>query len=83
MVSQPQNETVEKAIKNPSDMYASPFDVVNDKRTTRDEKVKILENWELDENRLLSSEAENMGEDVETEEAAERLQDIQKAKEAL
>lgn len=83
MVPNNSKNILQNAIKDPASVYATPHDVVRDDRTTHAEKVKILENWALDQKRLLTSEAENMGEDVETENPAVLLQEISKAKEAL
>lgn len=76
-------DILELAMKNPASIYNQPFDVIADVRTTEAEKLKILENWELDQNRLIASEGENMPEDVETHNPAILLQDIVKAKEAI
>lgn len=78
-----EKKRVEEAIKDASSVYEHPQDVVNDDSISTSDKEKILENWELDENRLLDSEAENMTEDIETETAAERIQQIQEARESL
>jgi ABC-type lipopolysaccharide export system ATPase subunit len=51
---------VDSAIHDPSEVYASPMDVVNDVRLAPAEKKRILEGWHLDALRLSESEAENM-----------------------
>lgn len=78
-----QNEKVSAAIKDPSQIYDSPQAVVEDTEISEAEKLKILTSWELDQIRLLDSETENMGENIENERSAKRLQSIQKAKKAL
>jgi hypothetical protein len=47
------------AIDDPSRAFTSPREVV-ESELPRDEKVKILKNWELDARRLLESAEENM-----------------------
>tara|TARA_B100001989_G_scaffold251684_1_gene231500 strand:- start:3220 stop:3486 length:267 start_codon:yes stop_codon:yes gene_type:complete len=74
---------LDQAIKNPSEVYRKPEDVISDIHTTYKEKIKILDSWELDQNRLLESESENMPEDHETEKAAIMLQEISKTKNKL
>lgn len=78
-----QSEKLSAAIKDPSTIYTSPQDVVKDNDITTDQKLKILKSWELDQIRLLDSESENMGKDIDSAKSAERLQAIQKAKKAL
>lgn len=74
-------ETIlQKAVKDPESIYATPYEVVKDVRISREEQLKILESWALDQSRLLESAAENMGEDVESAKAAKLLQDISKIK---
>lgn len=48
------------AIRDPSDVYARPMDVVNDERLSTADKKRILDGWHLDALRLSESEAENM-----------------------
>jgi hypothetical protein len=48
-----------KAIDDPSRAFTSPREVV-ESELPRDEKIKILKNWELDARRLLESAEENM-----------------------
>jgi len=49
----------EKAIDDPSRAFSSPREVVESK-LPREEKIKILQSWELDARRLLESAEENM-----------------------
>lgn len=51
---------VNEAIADPSRMFPNPMAVVEAKDLSRDEKIKILQNWELDARRLLESADENM-----------------------
>lgn len=48
-----------KALDDPSRAFSSPREVV-ESELPRDEKIKILKNWELDARRLLESAEENM-----------------------
>ena len=48
-----------KAIDDPTRAFKSPREVVEAK-LPREEKIKILKNWELDARRLLESAEENM-----------------------
>jgi hypothetical protein len=49
----------DKAMDDPSRAFKSPREVV-ESELSRDEKIKILKNWELDARRLLESAEENM-----------------------
>jgi|GEM_PF-1314924 hypothetical protein len=49
----------EKAIDDPTRAFNSPREVV-ESELSRDEKIKILQSWELDARRLLESAEENM-----------------------
>jgi hypothetical protein len=49
------------AIHDPTEVYDSPMDVVNDTRLGPADKKRILDGWHLDALRLSESEAENMG----------------------
>jgi len=48
-----------KAIDDPSRAFSSPREVV-ESELPREEKIKILQSWELDARRLLESAEENM-----------------------
>jgi ABC-type iron transport system FetAB ATPase subunit len=63
----------EKAIDDPSRAFSSPREVVESK-LPREEKIKILQSWELDARRLLESAEENM-----TGGEKDRLPEIQRA----
>jgi hypothetical protein len=62
-----------KAIDDPSRAFSSPREVVESK-LPREEKIKILQSWELDARRLLESAEENM-----TGGEKDRLPEIQSA----
>jgi hypothetical protein len=49
------------AIRDPTEVYARPMDVVDDARLSPADKKRILDGWHLDALRLSESEAENMG----------------------
>ncbi len=48
------------ALVNPADAYGDPNQVVNDRSLTRAQKLKILQEWELDARQLSVAEEENM-----------------------
>jgi hypothetical protein len=54
------NKTVDKAIADPLRVFNTPMEVVEASDLSREEKIKILENWELDARRLIESAGENM-----------------------
>jgi hypothetical protein len=62
-----------KAIDDPSRAFSSPREVV-ESELPHEEKVKILQSWELDARRLLESAEENM-----TGGEKDRLPEIQRA----
>lgn len=51
---------IKKAFLNPSSVYNTPKEVVNDKTLTRDQKIEILRRWEYDAIELQVAEEENM-----------------------
>lgn len=51
---------VNKAIADPSRVFPDPMAVLAASDLSREEKVKVLQNWELDAKRLLESADENM-----------------------
>ena len=51
---------VNEAIADPSRMFPNPMAVVEATNLSRDEKIKVLQSWELDAKRLLESADENM-----------------------
>ena len=55
---------LERALNDPADLFESPDAVVRHPALTRGQKVRILNNWQLDASRLEGSEGEGMrGED--------------------
>jgi hypothetical protein len=56
---------LERALSDPADLFESPDAVVRHPTLTREQKVQILNNWQLDASRLEASEGEGMcGEDA-------------------
>jgi len=50
----------EKALIDPTTVYEQPQDVLLDETLSKDEKLKILKQWEYDARGLLVAEEENM-----------------------
>ena len=46
---------VNEAIADPSRMFPDPMAVLEAKDLSREEKIKVLQSWELDAKRLLES----------------------------
>jgi hypothetical protein len=56
---------LERALNDPADLFENPDAVVHHPTLTREQKVQILNNWQLDASRLEGSEGEGMrGEDA-------------------
>jgi hypothetical protein len=56
---------LERALNDPADLFESPDAVVHHPTLTREQKIQILNNWQLDASRLEASEGEGMrGEDA-------------------
>ncbi|MBK1870334.1 hypothetical protein [Taklimakanibacter albus] len=72
---------VNEAIADASKVFDTPMAVVDAKDLSRDEKIKILKNWELDARRLVSSGDENMI--AERGPPRSRLPEVQAALRAL
>lgn len=53
-------DAVEEAVKDPTQKFDRPMDVVCDPRLTKDEKRRILESWAHDAQLISQAEAENM-----------------------
>ena len=64
----------EKAMMNPADVYNEPAQVLRDASLSREQKVKILTQWEYDARELEVAEEENMAGGVPS-----RLRDVRKA----
>lgn len=72
---------VNKAIADPSRMFPNPSAVLEAKDLSKEEKVKVLQSWELDAKRLLESADENMTDESGRE--RNQLPEIHKALRAL
>jgi hypothetical protein len=56
---------LERALNDPADLFETPDAVVHHPALTREQKIQILNNWQLDASRLEGSEGEGMmGEDA-------------------
>ena len=51
---------LERALNDPADLFENPDAVVHHPALTREQKVQILNNWQLDASRLEGSEGEGM-----------------------
>ena len=65
-----------EAIKDPANIYTTPDEVLKDKRLNQEEKTKVLESWALDQERMMTSESENMDDSNHDPDPAEMLQKI-------
>ena len=52
---------IEKAIKNPTDVFDDPLEIVESEEITREEKIKILKSWRYDAKQMSVATEENMG----------------------
>ena len=52
---------IEKAILKPNSEFACPEDILCEQSLTREQKIKILRQWEYDARELEVAEEENMG----------------------
>lgn len=50
----------EKAMRDPAGVYKSPENVLKDETLTKEQKIKILRQWEYDARDLMVAEEENM-----------------------
>lgn len=66
---------IEKVVQSPADYFASPAQVATEPALDLEQKIKVLESWQVDANRLLTSDAENMPGD-EHEQVTAQLQEI-------
>lgn len=64
-----------KVIQDPEDYFSSPAEVATVSSLSLEDKIRVLESWQLDAQRLLTSAAENMPGD-EQEQIAVQLQEI-------
>jgi hypothetical protein len=60
MVDPTEKLDIEAAVRDPTDYFASPMDIVNDSPFTHDEKHRILESWALDAQLRSQADDENM-----------------------
>jgi hypothetical protein len=69
----------ESAMLNPTGAFDSPAAVVAAQGLTREQKIKILKNWELDARNLQVAEDENMagGEDARLRQVEEALRQVE------
>lgn len=72
-------EDFDVVVMNPADFYKGPADVMNDEKLTRDQKLRLLEEWEIDLRRTLESDSEGMaqsgGPSLEAEDEGSRAND--------
>jgi hypothetical protein len=54
------SKKADRAINDPGALYLLPENVLYDARLTNAEKIKILESWAYDLERLMEAEGENM-----------------------
>jgi hypothetical protein len=52
---------LERALNDPAGLFETPDAVVHHPTLTREQKIQVLNNWQLDASRLEGSEAEGMG----------------------
>jgi hypothetical protein len=52
--------SLERALNDPAGLFETPDAVVRHPTLTREQKVQILRNWQLDASRLEGSEGEGM-----------------------
>ena len=71
------NTVVDKAISDPLRVFKTPTEVLDAEELTTEEKIKILESWELDARRLINSAGENMYDEKGRE--RDQLPEIQRA----
>ena len=51
---------LEQALNDPADVFENPAAVVQHPALSREQKIQILNNWQLDASRLVESEGEGM-----------------------
>lgn len=64
-----------KVIQDPADYFSSPAEVATVSSLSLEDKIRVLESWQLDVQRLLTSSAENMQGD-EHDQVSAQLQEI-------
>ena len=68
--------SLEEILKDPSAVFDSPQDVVDDPNLSDQDKSKILKNWKEDAQALIRAESENMESAHRTSPAPELLAEI-------
>jgi len=53
---------LDKILLDPSAVYESPMDVVEDASLEESDRIRVLRRWEYDARRLTDAEGEGMGE---------------------
>jgi hypothetical protein len=51
---------LQRALNDPADVFEDPDAVVHHPALSREQKIQILNNWQLDASRLVESEGEGM-----------------------
>lgn len=51
---------VDRALHDPSEVYRFPHDVVEDQSISKEDKLKILQQWEYDAREIQVADEENM-----------------------
>ncbi len=60
---------------NPAAYYTGPADVFDDPELTREQKLRLLEEWEIDLTRQLESDAEGMAQGMDQADEGKRAND--------
>lgn len=60
MANEQDTDDFDIVVSNPAHFYAAPADVLADKDLTLAQKIRLLEEWELDLQRTLASDSEGM-----------------------
>ena len=55
------SEQIKNLIKNPSEHFTTPADVLGHADLSNEDKRRILESWQVDEQELAKATEENMG----------------------
>lgn len=60
---------------NPAAYYAGPAEVFEDPDLTREQKLRLLEEWEIDLTRQLQSDGEGMAQGIDQKDEGKRAND--------
>lgn len=60
MAQSDDTEDFDVVVMNPAAFYKGPGEVMSDDQLTRDQKLRLLEEWEIDLKRALESDSEGM-----------------------